>query len=100
MLKNVRGCVTSSGTVDSTSAMLLLTGRTLGGRRAPACSATPTAGTWTQTWSTGGTGRCLNTKGKVVTAEVETPLVSECEDQALRLNLLQFDFIAALSVAV
>ena len=23
----------------------------------------------------------------------------ECEDQALRLNLLQFDFIAALSVA-
>ena len=77
MLKNVRGCATSSGTVVSTSAMLLPTGRSLGGRRAPACSATPTAGTWTQTWSTGGTGRCLNIKGKVVTAEVETPLVSE-----------------------
>ena len=77
MLKNAPGCVTSSETVGSTSAMLLPTGRTLGGRRAVACSATPMAGTWTQTWSTGGTGRCLNTKGKVVIAEVEGRLVSE-----------------------
>ena len=71
MLKNVRGCATSSGTVVSTSAMLLHTGRTSEGQRAPVCSATPTAGTWTPTWSTGETGRCLNTREKVVTAEVE-----------------------------
>ena len=77
MLKNVRGCVTSSGTVVSTSAMLLPTGRTLEGQRAPVCSATPTAGTWTPTWSTGETGRCLNTREKVVTAGVEAAPVRE-----------------------
>ena len=68
MLKNVRGCATSSGTVVSTSATLLPTGRSSGGQRAPACSVTPTGGTWMPTWSTGGIGRCLNIRGKVVTA--------------------------------
>ena len=77
MLKNVPGCVTSSETVDSTSAMLLPTGRSSGGLRAPVCSATPTGGTWTPTSSMGGIGRCLNTRGKVVNAGVEPPLVSE-----------------------
>ena len=112
MLKNVQGCVTSSGTVASTSATLLPTGRTLEGQRAPVCSATPTAGTWTPTWSTGETGRCLNTREKVVFAEVEAAPVRELyvyrKSGSIFLHhlmpqrlkcLLQPDFFSALSVA-